>query len=104
MILGLRLALCLLAAGLSILQAQGTLNNALDCCESTRDTPLSIKRLPLFLRYEIQEPNRGCSIRAFVLITRHGRGLCYPLESKVAAVFKKGLDERKARKLKKSMA
>ncbi|KAK9408725.1 C-C motif chemokine 21 [Crotalus adamanteus] len=96
MILAPRLALCLLVAGLCLFQAQG-MTSSWDCCLSTKDTPLSLYRLPIFKGYEIQNFDKGCSIKAFVLITRRDRKLCYPLDSKVARDFKKALDEKKAR-------
>ncbi|XP_032068569.1 C-C motif chemokine 19-like [Thamnophis elegans] len=103
MILAPRLVLfLLLAAGLCLFQAQGMFSSQ-DCCEATRDRPISINQLWRFKGYAIQETKGGCSIKAFVLITRQDRKLCFPPDSSVTSKFKDALDKREARNKAKNL-
>ncbi|KAG8131344.1 hypothetical protein E2320_017885 [Naja naja] len=102
MALALRLALCLLVAGLCIFQGQGMIVTW-DCCLSTRDTALSASWLSRLKGYEYQDTNNGCPIKAFVFITVRNRKLCYPLNSTVALKFKELLDNKQARHKGKSL-
>ncbi|XP_062984461.1 C-C motif chemokine 21b-like [Elgaria multicarinata webbii] len=98
------IASCLLAAALCILQAQGRKSSSVDCCEAVKDVRLEVGKMSRFQSYVLQEPAMGCPISAIVLITKKGRGLCYPPNSRWALALKNALDQREARKARRSQA
>ncbi|XP_044299885.1 C-C motif chemokine 21b-like [Varanus komodoensis] len=88
------LAVCLLAAALCILQVRGSKSSAIDCCEAIKDVRMHVKKVHLLDSYIIQKPEMGCPIAALVLITKAGRGLCYPPDSRWGLALKEALDRR----------
>ncbi|XP_038259259.1 C-C motif chemokine 21b [Dermochelys coriacea] len=67
--------LLLLVAALCICKAQGSENQASDCCLSHKNRPIPHH---LVSAYRIQSPETGCRLSAIVFITKKNRNLCAP--------------------------
>ncbi|XP_067386966.1 C-C motif chemokine 5-like [Emydura macquarii macquarii] len=67
--------LLLLAAALCVCNAQGSENQASDCCLSHKNRPIP---LHLLSSYKTQGPETGCRLAAVVFITKKNRNLCAP--------------------------
>ncbi|XP_034630746.1 C-C motif chemokine 21b-like [Trachemys scripta elegans] len=84
--------LLLLAAALCICKAQGSENQASDCCLSHKNRPIP---LHLLSAYRIQSPETGCRLSAIVFITKKNRNLCAPPNARWTLDLMEKLDRKK---------
>ncbi|KAM9137513.1 C-C motif chemokine 21c-like [Pangshura tecta] len=84
--------LLLLAAALCICKAQGSENQAFDCCLSHRNNPIPHR---LLSAYKVQSPETGCRVPAIVFITKKNKNLCAPPNAPWALDLMKKLDGKK---------
>ncbi|TFJ96889.1 S-adenosyl-L-homocysteine hydrolase [Platysternon megacephalum] len=89
------LRILLLAAALCSCKAQGSENQASDCCLSHKNHPIP---LHLLSAYRIQSPETGCRISAIVFITKKNRNLCVPPNAQWALDLMEKLDRKKGQK------
>ncbi|XP_075788930.1 C-C motif chemokine 21 [Pelodiscus sinensis] len=73
--------LLLLATALCLCQAQGSENQASDCCLRHNNHPIPLKVLA---SYRLQGPETGCRLPAIVFITKKNKSLCAPPNAKWA--------------------
>ncbi|XP_074850543.1 C-C motif chemokine 19-like [Carettochelys insculpta] len=87
--------LLLLAAALCLCRAQGSENQASDCCLTHKNHPIPHQ---LVASYRLQGPETGCRLAAAVFITKRSRSLCAPPKARWALQLMEKLERPKAQR------